>query len=91
MLKCGKDGEIKTQYSERSFSTDNMQYVEMISNDNQNTADYSKVWFFTPTEDWKKIKKIITTGDNLAHQCRSNSKACLDTDDSFTKLIDMYY
>lgn len=91
VLKCGNDQDIKTPYSERVFSTTNMQYVELTSNYDSSSADYSKVWFFTPTEDFGKIKDIIITGDNKVHQCRSNDRACLDTDTSFTKLIDMYY
>ena len=90
-LKCGNDTEIKTQYSEKSYNTTDLQYVEMITNYDQDTSDYSKLYFFVSTADFQKIEKIIVTNDNKMHQCRSDTRACLDTEDSFTKHIDMFY
>lgn len=90
-LKCAKDTKIKTQYSERSFDTNDMQYIEILTRKEQNSSAYSILWFFVSTSDYHKIKNIIYPNDNLVDQCRNNWKACLDSPNSFTKLIDMHY
>lgn len=43
------------------------------------------------TADYYKIEGMIDTKDNFKHQCLFNSKACLETEDSFMKQLSLVY
>ena len=93
-LTCGEDTNIKTYFSERLIPDtdfDELHFVEILSNDVQNSVEYAKYRFLTHHHDIEKIENIIDLEDNLAHQCRRNSRACFDTEDSFTKEIDILF
>lgn len=63
----------------------------MFTNNDQRDHTFSRYRFFLPSEDYDKIKDIINTEDNFSHQCRSHVRACLDTEESFTKLVSVMY
>lgn len=69
----------------------NMHFVEIISNDHQSAVEYARYRFFINDDDYLKIQDLIMLEDNIIHQCRSNSRACFFSDDSFTNLIKLFY
>lgn len=94
-LFCGEE-RIKTYFSERQLEQDDeqysdLQYVEIISNDEQTDDEYARYRFFTHLDDLKKIQNILNLDDNVNYQCKSNSMACFDTQNSFTNLVDVIY
>ena len=88
-LLCQND-VIKTFYSENGLEFEDtnfkdLEYVEMYSNDKQSETEYTLYRFFTHKPTLDILESIIDLSDNFNHQCWVNSKACFETEDSFTK------
>lgn len=91
-VTCADNSGITTPYSEKTvnFEDDEYQFVDLFTNYDQKSMQFSRARLFMKTADYLKIEGMIDPKDNLKHQCL-NSKACLETDDSFMKQLSFVY